>query len=61
MLLTEGQQQTISSLRVVPDEAIQFQHIYLYLLWKLHFHSPWKTSLVLIFLEIHFYNNVGRQ
>ena len=27
----EGQQQTISSLKEVPDKVIQFQHIYLYL------------------------------
>ena len=27
----EGQPQTISSLKEVPDKAIQFQHIYLYL------------------------------
>ena len=28
MLLTERQQQTISSLKEVPDKTIQFQHIY---------------------------------
>ena len=29
--LMKGQQQIISSLKEVPDKAIQFQHIYLYL------------------------------
>ena len=31
MLIMEGQQQTISSLKEVPDKTIQFQQIYLYL------------------------------
>ena len=31
VLLIEGQKQTISYLKEVPDKAIQFQHIYLYL------------------------------
>ena len=26
----EGQQQTVSSLKEVPEKAIQFKHIYLY-------------------------------
>ena len=31
-VINGGQQHIISSLKVVPDEAIQFQHIYLYFL-----------------------------
>ena len=49
MLLLEGKQQIISSLR----GAIQFQHIYLYLFQKLHFYlsCKMKISMALIFLK----------
>ena len=53
----EGQQQTILSLKEIPDKAIQIQHIYLCLFCKLNFYlsCKMKMQMALIFLKIHFY------
>ena len=50
-------QKIFSSFKVVPDKAIQFQHIFLYLFWKFHFHLSCEVEIlmVLIFLKKQVY------
>ena len=49
----ERRQQIISSLKEVLYNAIQFQHIYLYLFWRSHFDLSCKMNflMALIFLK----------